>query len=153
MNAMSAMAIAAALASATAAAADGEAGRARRVTLALDDEARAELLAEMRLHLSNLQVFLDAVSRHDLRAAATAARGSGIAAASEANDQISRRLPKDFTALGMSMHADFDGLADAAARGEDPQVLVGKLAVTLQKCVACHASYQLPPRAAHATAR
>lgn len=128
-------------------------GADRRAVISVDAGARGELLAEMRAHVANLQRFLDAVAKNDLPAAAAAARASGIAAASEAGDEIGRDLPPAFTALGMSLHADFDRLADAAARGDDARSLVGGLAAAMQKCVACHASYRLGARAGRSPGR
>jgi cytochrome c556 len=134
---------------ANAAAADAD----RRAIIWLDAEARGELLAEMRAHVVNVQRILEAVSRNDLAAAERAARASGLVAASEAGDEMGRRLPRPFTALGMSLHEDFDRLADGAARGADARVIVGGLAVAMQKCVACHASYRIGSRATRAPTR
>lgn len=125
----------------------------RRAVISVDAGARGELLAEMRAHVANVQRFLDAIAKNDLPAAAAAARASGIVAASEAGGEVGRDLPPAFTALGMSLHADFDRLADAAARGDDALTLAGAMAAAMQKCVACHASYRLGPRARRATGR
>lgn len=113
-----------------------------RNVIAVDANARAKLLTEMRGHLVNLQALLEALSEGDMNGVTQAARASGVQSASESADDIIAHLPSGFTALGMSMHRDFDRIADMAARGSDAQTLLRQVAVTMQKCVACHTTYK-----------
>ena len=128
---------------ATVAGADGTNSPDPRQLIALDAHGRAELLSEMRGHLVNVQALLEGLAKADLKSAANAASASGLASASEAADDLVRQLPKDFTALGMRLHQDFDRIADAANQGRDARQLLLQLADTMQKCVACHALYKL----------
>ncbi|MEP6546317.1 MAG: hypothetical protein ABJD53_02540 [Gammaproteobacteria bacterium] len=113
-----------------------------RNVIAVDTHARAELLAEMRAHLVNIQALLEALSKGNMKGATQAARASGVQSASESADDIIAHLPSGFTALGMSMHRDFDRIADMAERGGDAQTLLRQVAVTMQKCVVCHTNYR-----------
>jgi cytochrome c556 len=97
----------------------------------------------MRVHLVNLQIILDALARNDMGAVAKAARASGVQAATEADQRMMKQLPKNFVELGVSMHRDFDVIADEAEKAKDPKLTLSALSATLQKCVACHATYQV----------
>ncbi len=114
-----------------------------RIWVTVDAHAQAELLAEMRAHLVNVQKLLEALSHKDLPGVARAARASGIASAVEATDDLMGHLPQGFIALGMSMHQGFDRLADKAAQGEDGGQLLESTSMILKQCVACHTTYQL----------
>ena len=53
------------------------------------------------------------------------------------------KLPLEFKALALGTHREFDTIAaDAEANGTSTHALA-QLADVLQKCVACHASYQI----------
>ncbi len=114
-----------------------------RIVITVNAHARAELLAEMRAHLVNVQKLLEALSQNDAQGVARAARASGVASATETTDELIRRLPQGFIALGLSMHQDFDRMADGAAQGDSADRLLATTAAVLQKCVACHTTYQL----------
>jgi cytochrome c556 len=114
-----------------------------RIVMTVDAHAKTELLAEMRAHLVNVQKLLEALSHNDLQGVARAARASGVASATETADELIGRLPQGFVALGLSMHRDFDRIADRAAQGESADRLLATTAAVLQKCVACHTTYQL----------
>ena len=114
-----------------------------RIVVTVNAHAQAELLAEMRAHLVNVQNLLEALSHNDLKGVARAARASGVASATETADELIVRLPRGFIALGLSMHQDFDRIADRAVQGEGADRLLATTAVVLQKCVACHTMYQL----------
>lgn len=114
-----------------------------RIVMMVDAHAKTQLLAEMRTHLVNIQKLLEALSHNDLKGVARAARASGVASATETADELIGRLPQGFIALGLSMHQDFDRMADRAAQGEGADRLLATTAAVLQKCVACHTTYQL----------
>lgn len=114
-----------------------------RNVIQVDAHARAELLAEMRAHVVNVQRLLEALSKGDVEGVARAARDSGVQSATETADDLIEHLPRGFTALGVSMHQDFDRIADMAAQGSDTQRLLETVAVAMQKCVVCHTTYQL----------
>lgn len=138
---------------ATVATADTATNADSRNAIAVDAHARAKLLAEMRAHLVNVQALLEALSKGDMKGATQAARASGVQSASESADDIIAHLPSGFTALGMSMHRDFDRIADMAARGSDAQTLLRQVAVTMQKCVVCHTTYKFRVDTRAASAR
>lgn len=120
-----------------------------RTAIKLDPASRSMVLVEMRQFLGGVQQITEALSRDDLKIVAKAAREVGMHAAHEVPDTVKAQLPKEFKQLGFGVHKDFDQLAmDAETLGDGKQSMK-QLSAILQKCVACHATYQLVPVAAH----
>jgi hypothetical protein len=122
---------------APAAAADG------RAVLELTPGERAMILEEMRMFLGGVQRMTDALGRQDMPAVAEAARGLGQKMVHEVPPALRAKLPQEFRQLGFSVHRDFDQIALDAESMKDVSHSLGQLSATLQKCVACHASYQI----------
>jgi hypothetical protein len=114
-----------------------------RTVITLEASGRAALFHEMRTLLVNVQVIIDGVAKDNFKAVSRAARASGVQSASEADEAMEKQLPKDFNALGMSMHREFDAIAVDAEKGRDAKGILTRLAITMQKCNACHVSYQV----------
>jgi uncharacterized protein YggL (DUF469 family) len=53
------------------------------------------------------------------------------------------KLPLEFRQLGFSVHRDFDQIALDAESLKDVSHSLNQLSDTLQKCVGCHATYQI----------
>ncbi|MEW6589523.1 MAG: hypothetical protein AB1418_00650 [Pseudomonadota bacterium] len=123
----------------------------RRVALALTPTERGILLEEMHAFLAGVQKLTDALGRQDFPAAAQAARVLGPAMAHEVPAAMRAKLPPEFRQLGASTHADFAQIAMDAESLGDVSHSLGQLSATLQKCVACHTTYQV--RAAPAAVR
>jgi hypothetical protein len=118
-------------------------GHYDRVVLELTPAERALVLEEMRLFLGGIGQLSGALGRQDMAAAAEAARAMGLKLAHEVPPALRAKLPQDFRQLGSSVHRDFDQIAlDAASLGDVSHSL-SQLSATLQKCVACHAAYQI----------
>lgn len=119
-----------------------------RSAIVLEPGERAFVLAEMRGFVAGLQQLTQALSEEDMKAVASAARRMGMAAAHSAPAPMMGKLPLEFKTLGFEVHRDFDALAlDAESLG-DARHTLAQLAGTLNKCVACHASYQIKASAA-----
>ena len=84
----------------------------------------------------------DALAREDMKAVAAAARSMGIAKTKGDPGALMGKLPLEFKTLGLGVHRDFDTMALDAELVGRPKHTLGQLAATLQKCVACHASFQ-----------
>jgi hypothetical protein len=121
-----------------------------RAVIALDAQARAAVLSEMRMLLENVRVIIEAAAKNDLKAIGAAARASGLKAASEAGESMEKALPKGFVALGMTMHKEFDAIAAQAEKGGDAAPILASVAETMKKCSACHAAYQVQFKAQRA---
>ncbi len=114
-----------------------------RQSIKLDAASRALVLVEMRQFLSGVQQMTEALSRDDLKTVAQAAHAVGMHAAHEVPDAVKAQLPKEFKQIGFGVHKDFDQLAlDANTLGDGKQAMK-QLSGILQKCVSCHATYQL----------
>jgi len=124
------------------------AGADGRAAIVLEPGERALILGEMRGFLSGIQTMTDALTREDMKTVAKTARSLGRAASAEVPPALMGKLPLEFKKLGFSVHSDFDQMAmDAESLGDAKHTLT-QLSGTLQKCVACHATFQLQAAAA-----
>ncbi len=123
-----------------------------RAILQLNPDERAMILEEMRLFLGGVQTMTDALGRQDMTSAAEAARGMGQKMVHEVPPALRAKLPMEFRQLGFSVHRDFDQIALDAESLKDVSHTLNQLSATLQKCVSCHATYQIQtpaPNAGH----
>jgi hypothetical protein len=114
-----------------------------RAVLELAPGERAMILEEMRLFLGGVQAMTDALGKKDMQTAANAARGMGQKMVHEVPPALRAKLPLEFRQLGFSVHRDFDQIALDAESLKDVSHTLGQLSSTLQKCVSCHAVYQI----------
>jgi len=114
-----------------------------RVVLELTPGERAMILEEMRMFLDGVQRMSGALATQDMRATAEAARGMGQKMVHEVPPELRAKLPLEFRQLGFSVHRDFDQIAMDAESLKDVSTTLNQLSVTLQKCVSCHATYQI----------
>jgi len=115
----------------------------KRVMLALTPDERVLILEEMHLFLDAVQKLTDALGRQDMPAAAQAARAVGQKMAHEVPTTLRAKLPMAFRQLGASTHRDLDQIAMDAETLGDVSYSLSQLSSTLQKCVSCHATYQI----------
>lgn len=121
-----------------------------RIVLELAPSERAMILEEMRLFLGGVQKMTGAFSRHDMQAVAETARGMGQIMVHEVPPALRAKLPIGFRQLGFSVHRDFDQIALDADSMKDVSYSLSQLSATLQKCVTCHATYQIQAPALNA---
>ena len=114
-----------------------------RAVLALSPGERAVILKEMWMLLDGVQKMTGALGRQDMPAVAAAARAIGQKLAHEVPAPLGAKLPLEFRQLGSSVHRDFDQIAMDADTLGDVSYALNQLSSTLQKCVACHATYQI----------
>lgn len=121
-------------------------GTDNRVAVVLAPAQRNLILSEMRSLLAAVQAIIDGLNRNDMKQVSGAARAVGMASAADVNPALLAKLPLPFKQLGMSIHRDMDGLAQAAESGKPAAELQGMLGNMLTKCVGCHATWQLKAR-------
>jgi len=115
----------------------------KRQILPLSEQQRNHVLTEMRGLLSGTQNILDALSTEDMVAVAREARSLGMGMVHKGEDHLKAVLPKEFMQLGMSVHKSFDKIALDAESLKDPRHTLRQLSESMQKCNACHATYQI----------
>jgi hypothetical protein len=114
-----------------------------RVAIVLEPGERALMLSEMRAFVGGVQQITDALSHEDMKSVAEAARSMGTGRRHDVPLTLMAKLPLEFKTLALGVHAGFDTLAtDAEAIGKPAQTLA-QLSGILQKCVACHATYEV----------
>jgi len=114
-----------------------------RVVVLLEPGERALMLREMRAFVTGLQLMSDALARGDMKGVAAAARKMGTASARDVPLSMLGKLPLGFKTLAFGVHRGFDAIAIDAEKDSTPKRILGQLSGVLQKCVACHNSYQL----------
>lgn len=114
-----------------------------RLAIILEPGERALMLREMRDFISGLQRIVDALSHEDMQGVVKASRGLGSRRAHDVPAALMGKLPIEFKTLARSVHGEFDAIAMDAESIGMPKRTLDQLSGALQKCVACHASYQV----------
>ncbi|MDQ6988092.1 MAG: hypothetical protein Q9M25_09840 [Mariprofundaceae bacterium] len=117
-----------------------------RTAVLLTPSERQAVLGEMRVLLETTQTIVEALANDDLATVDQAARAVGSAAVTTMDFTLRAKLPLAFKKLGFGTHYAFDDIADMAKAGEPVKKIQIKLAATMNNCIACHASYQLPDK-------
>ena len=115
----------------------------RRVAVVLEPAERALMLGEMRAFVGGLQQITDALSHEDMKRVAQAARAMGTPRSHDVPLTLMAKLPLDFKKLAFEVHGGFDTLATDAETIGKPAHTLAQLSGILQKCVACHARYEV----------
>jgi len=115
-----------------------------RTAVLLEPAERQAVLEEMRVLLETTQAVVEALANDDLAAVEAAARPIGSDAIATVDFALRAKLPLEFKKLGFGTHYAFDDIADMAKEGMPAKAIQRKLAETMNNCIACHASYQLP---------
>ena len=113
-----------------------------RTSVVLTKAERDQVLAEMRQLLKSVHGVLDGLVAQDLNRAGQAARAAGMAMAADVNPLLMAKLPLAFKAMGMSVHRDFDGLADGIQSGEQGDQVMKRLSDLTSRCTVCHDLYR-----------
>jgi len=116
----------------------------RRTAIHLAPAERDLVLSEMRQMLHSVHNFVTGLSAGDRRIMEQAARASGMGMAVDVNPIIMAKLPLAFKQQGMSVHRDFDTLADTIAQGVDQATVLRQFTGITARCVGCHTAYRLP---------
>jgi hypothetical protein len=113
-----------------------------RIAVALTHAEREQILAEMRRWLKAVHGVLDGIVVQDLSRAERSARTVGMAMAVDVNPVIMTKLPLTFKAMGMSVHRNFDALADGIQSGERGDQVMRRLSDLTGRCAACHDGFR-----------
>ena len=114
-----------------------------REVIVMDPAGRDLVLTEMRLFLEGVQKITAGLAAEDIETAAFAARRLGLGMVETLPEAVMQQLPPSFRQLGGSTHADFDQIALDLETVGDPQHALRQLSETLNKCVACHATWRI----------
>jgi hypothetical protein len=115
-----------------------------RTEVLLAPPERDMVLAEMRALLKAVHGVIGGLgddAQSSMRAAQSA-RAAGMHMAADADPALMAKLPLPFKQMGMSVHRDMDGLADAITRGETSQQILNRLAGITARCTTCHDMYR-----------
>lgn len=115
-----------------------------RVQVLLDAGERDQVLGDMRRFLATTQQIVEGLSEHNMTKIETAASAVGMQATQKVDMRLKAKLPIAFKQLGFATHRAFDDIATMAKEKQGESRIQIKLADTMNNCVACHSSYQLP---------
>ena len=115
----------------------------QREVIAMDPAGRDLVLTEMRMFLEGVQQITAGLAAEDIDTAIAAARRLGLGMAQEVPPAVRQQLPMAFRQLGRATHADFDQIALDLETLGDTQHALRQLGDTLNKCVACHATWRI----------
>ena len=121
-----------------------EKGDDGRTAVILGSAERQMVLNEMRLLLETSRTIVEALANEDLAAVEAAARPIGSAAIATVDFSLRAKLPLEFKKLGFGTHYAFDDITDMAGQGQPVKAIQLKLAETMNNCIVCHATFQLP---------
>lgn len=116
----------------------------KRTAIHLAPAERDLVLGEMRQMLHSVHNLITGLSANDAKIMEQAARASGMGMAADVNPMLIAKLPLAFKEQGMSVHRDFDGLADNIAKGMDRDKILHDFTAITARCVGCHSAYRLP---------
>lgn len=118
-----------------------------RTAIQLSPAERTFILKEMRQLLQAVHGVVTGLSDPDASPgrtqAAAAARSGGMEMAADANPALMLKLPWSFKQMGLSVHKDFDRLADTITKGTTSQEVLHQLSSITSRCTACHEIFQL----------
>lgn len=114
-----------------------------RAFLDLSTAERAALLEEMHLFLEGIGKITAALAKGDMQTVAATARPLGPQMAHTMPASLRGKLPMTFRQHAQGLHGDFAQIALDADSLQDPNHTLNQLAGTLQKCSACHRTYQI----------
>ncbi|MDX8382924.1 MAG: hypothetical protein R8M45_02510 [Ghiorsea sp.] len=115
-----------------------------RTIVNLNANQRQMVLQEMRGLLETTQQVVQGLANNDLAQVAEASKAVGMAAVSTMDVKLKAKLPLGFKKLGFATHQAFDDLATMANNGAEKDLIQRKLADTMNNCLSCHATYQIP---------
>lgn len=113
-----------------------------RVEIKLSAGDRDLVLEEMRILLKGVKGIIKGLSEDNKGFIEESARGNGMIMAQDVNPALMMKLPKAFKMMGVSVHKDFDELANQVHRMETKQVLKN-LDTVMNKCISCHQTYRI----------
>ena len=117
-----------------------------RMQVVLAPAERDLILGEMRMLLKAVHGVVTGLAGQgqeaDRAQMEQAARSAGMHMAEDVNPTLMAKLPLPFKQMGMSIHKDMDGLADAIVQKETPQQILQRLSNMTARCTTCHDMYR-----------
>jgi hypothetical protein len=117
----------------------------KRQVLALSEVQREHVLNHMRFQLTGVQNILAALYEEDMVTVNSYATSLGMNMTREDKNPLRGVMPKEYSQIGMSLRQDFDQIALDANEFKDAKYTLRQLGNAMNKCAACHASYQIRP--------
>jgi hypothetical protein len=99
----------------------------------------------MRGHLTALTTINVALGNNEAEIAQKAAVTHGMAELSEPGrpENFRSKTNPTWVSLAISLHKDFDSVAQGIAEREDAKQIHARIGKLMQNCVACHAAFKI----------
>ena len=114
-----------------------------RSVVMLTPSERAQTLADMRDDVLAVQQIVQGLANGDMRQIEAGALPVGSKAMNRVGMQTLARLPYEYKQNDYGLHGDFDTIAIMAHQGKSTKTIQLKLADAMNRCISCHADYQL----------
>ena len=103
------------------------------------------VLNDMRGHLTALTTINVALGNNEAEIAQKAAVTHGMAELSEPGrpENFRSKTNPTWVSLAISLHKDFDSVAQGIAEREDAKQIHARIGKLMQNCVACHAAFKI----------
>ena len=123
------------------------AGTDGRTQVLLAPAERDQILGEMRQLLLAIDGILGGLSESNQSVmkerVVKAARSAGMEMAADNSPLLMAKLPLAFKQMGMSVHRDFDEMANRVNQGDNAQQVLRALSSITNRCTACHTMFRL----------
>lgn len=113
-----------------------------RLEIQVSPEERELVLKEMRTILASVNGVVTGLSQEDMKRVEESARAAGMGMAVEESALVAK-LPIEFKEMGLSLHRDFDDLADATKKGASQEEILQRMARLTARCNGCHDIFRL----------
>ena len=101
------------------------------------------MLQDMRNYLEGLQTINQSIAIEDYQSVESAARVLGKIAIYEVKPVMSKNLVPKFRRMAVSVHDDFETLANMARNKKPPLEIIGHIGEMMQTCVTCHETFRV----------
>jgi hypothetical protein len=115
-----------------------------RIAIELAPAERAQMLGEMRDYVLAVQQIVQGLTKGNMQQIEAAALPVGTKAMKRVSMATMTKLPYEFKQATYGMHRDFDTIAIMAHQRKSTKDIQLQLADSLNRCISCHSSYQLP---------
>jgi hypothetical protein len=115
-----------------------------RSAILLSPTERAQTLAGMRDDVLAVQQIVQGLANGDMRQIEAGALPVGSKAMDRVGMQTLAKFPYEYKQRAYGLHQDFDTIAIMAHQGKSTKTIQLKLADAMNRCISCHADYQLP---------
>lgn len=101
------------------------------------------MLQDMRNYLNGIQLITESMASNDYTGVEKAARDMGKISIYDTQPVMSHNLVPKFRRMAISVHDDFEILANMAKKNKPVNEMLGHIGEMMQTCVSCHETFRM----------